>query len=42
MRWRRRCETTGMLYVVIVGALIFAVFMSFTGLAEQVSRWFTA
>jgi TRAP-type C4-dicarboxylate transport system permease large subunit len=26
-----------MLYVVIVGALIFAVFMSFTGLAEQVS-----
>ncbi len=30
-------RTTGMLYVVIVGALIFAVFMSFTGLAEQVS-----
>ena len=30
-------KTTGMLYVVIVGALIFAVFMSFTGLAEQVS-----
>jgi tripartite ATP-independent transporter DctM subunit len=30
-------RTTGMLYVVIVGALIFAVFMSFTGLADQVS-----
>lgn len=30
-------KTTGMLYVVIVGALIFAVFMSFTGLADQVS-----
>jgi C4-dicarboxylate transporter, DctM subunit len=30
-------KTTGMLYLVIVGALIFAVFMSFTGLAEQVS-----
>jgi tripartite ATP-independent transporter DctM subunit len=30
-------RTTGMLYVVIVGALIFAVFMSFTGLAEHVS-----
>jgi C4-dicarboxylate transporter, DctM subunit len=30
-------KTAGMLYVVIVGALIFAVFMSFTGLADQVS-----
>jgi len=30
-------KTTGMLYLVIIGALIFAVFMSFTGLAEQVS-----
>jgi tripartite ATP-independent transporter DctM subunit len=30
-------KTTGMLYVVIVGALLFAVFMSFTGLADQVS-----
>jgi tripartite ATP-independent transporter DctM subunit len=30
-------KTAGMLYVVIVGALIFAVFMSFTGLAEQVA-----
>ena len=33
----RTLKTTGMLYVVIIGALIFAVFMSFTGLAEQVS-----
>ena len=33
----RTLKTAGMLYVVIVGALIFAVFMSFTGLAEQVS-----
>jgi C4-dicarboxylate transporter, DctM subunit len=30
-------KTTGMIYVVIIGALIFAVFMSVTGLAEQVS-----
>lgn len=30
-------KTAGMLYVVIVGALIFAVFMSFTGLADQVA-----
>jgi tripartite ATP-independent transporter DctM subunit len=30
-------KTTGMLYVVIVGALIFAVFMSMTGLAAQIS-----
>ena len=30
-------KTTGMLYVVIVGALIFAVFMSFTGLAQQIA-----
>lgn len=30
-------KTTGMLYTVIVGALIFAVFMSVTGLAEQVA-----
>jgi C4-dicarboxylate transporter DctM subunit len=29
-------RTTGMLYVVIIGALIFAVFMSFTGLAAQI------
>ena len=30
-------RTTGMIYVVIIGALIFSVFMSLTGLAEQVS-----
>ena len=30
-------RTTGMIYVVIIGALIFAVFMSYTGLAEQVA-----
>jgi C4-dicarboxylate transporter DctM subunit len=29
-------RTSGMLYVVIVGALIFASFMSFTGLASQI------
>lgn len=29
-------KTTGMIYVVIVGALIFSVFMSVTGLASQV------
>jgi C4-dicarboxylate transporter DctM subunit len=29
-------RTSGMLYVVIVGALIFASFMSFTGLADQI------
>lgn len=31
-------KTTGMIYVVIVGALIFSVFMSLTGLADQVSN----
>jgi tripartite ATP-independent transporter DctM subunit len=30
-------RTTGMIYVVIIGALMFSVFMSLTGLAEQVS-----
>jgi C4-dicarboxylate transporter, DctM subunit len=30
-------KTTGMIYVVIIGALIFSVFMSLTGLADQVS-----
>jgi tripartite ATP-independent transporter DctM subunit len=30
-------RTTGMIYVVIIGALIFSVFMSYTGLAEHVS-----
>lgn len=29
-------RTTGMIYVVIIGALIFSVFMSLTGLADQV------
>jgi tripartite ATP-independent transporter DctM subunit len=32
-------RTTGMIYVVIIGALIFAIFMSYTGLAEQVSTF---
>lgn len=32
-------RTTGMIYVVIVGALLFSVFMSYTGLAEQVSSF---
>ena len=30
-------RTTGMIYVVIIGALIFSVFMSLTGLADQVA-----
>lgn len=30
-------RTTGMIYAVIIGALIFSVFMSFTGLADQVA-----
>lgn len=29
-------RTTGMLYLVIIGALVFAAFMSFTGLAAQI------
>jgi tripartite ATP-independent transporter DctM subunit len=44
LTWASFCEalertlrTSGMLYVVIIGALIFASFMSFTGLAEQIS-----
>ena len=43
LTWDAFCEalaqtlrTSGMLYVVIIGALIFAAFMSFTGLAEQI------
>jgi C4-dicarboxylate transporter DctM subunit len=32
-------RTAGMIYVVIIGALIFSVFMSFTGLAEHVSSF---
>jgi tripartite ATP-independent transporter DctM subunit len=30
-------KTTGMIYVVIIGALIFSVYMSLTGLADQVA-----
>ena len=30
-------KTTGMLYTVILGALIFSVYISFTGLAEQIA-----
>jgi C4-dicarboxylate transporter DctM subunit len=30
-------RTTGMLYVVIIGALIFSVFMNLTGLSEQIA-----
>jgi C4-dicarboxylate transporter DctM subunit len=30
-------RTTGMLYVVIIGALIFSVFMSLTGLSDQIA-----
>jgi tripartite ATP-independent transporter DctM subunit len=33
----RTLRTSGMLYVVIIGALIFASFMSFTGLADQIA-----
>ena len=33
----RTLRTSGMLYVVIIGALIFAAFMSFTGLADQIA-----
>ncbi|MBM0106310.1 TRAP transporter large permease [Steroidobacter sp. S1-65] len=32
-------RTTGMIYVVVIGALIFAVFMSYTGLADQVAAF---
>ncbi len=33
----RTLKTSGMLYVVIFGALVFAAFMSFTGLAQQIA-----
>jgi tripartite ATP-independent transporter DctM subunit len=43
LTWNSFCDalaqtlrTSGMLYVVIIGALIFAAFMSFTGLAAQI------
>jgi tripartite ATP-independent transporter DctM subunit len=46
LTWSSFCEalgrtlrTSGMLYVVIVGALIFASFMSFTGLADQIAAF---
>ena len=35
----RTLRTSGILYVVIVGALIFASFMSFTGLADQIATF---
>ena len=34
---RETLRTSGMIYVVIIGALIFSVFISLTGIAEQVS-----
>jgi tripartite ATP-independent transporter DctM subunit len=34
---RETLRTSGMIYVVIVGALIFSVFISLTGIAEQIS-----
>jgi C4-dicarboxylate transporter DctM subunit len=34
-------RTSGMLYLVILGALIFSVFISLTGLAADVSGWLT-
>ncbi len=36
---RQTLRTTGMIYVVIIGALIFSVFMSVTGLAEHISQF---
>jgi C4-dicarboxylate transporter, DctM subunit len=35
---RETLRTSGMIYVVIIGALIFSVFVSLTGIAEQVSQ----
>jgi C4-dicarboxylate transporter, DctM subunit len=39
---RQTLCTSGMIYVVIVGALIFSVFISLTGIAEQISSLLTA
>src|SRR6202034_2454482 len=39
---RQTLRTSGMIYVVIIGALIFSVFISLTGIAEQVSVWLAA
>jgi C4-dicarboxylate transporter, DctM subunit len=35
---RETLRTSGMIYVVIIGALIFSVFISLTGIADQVSQ----
>jgi C4-dicarboxylate transporter, DctM subunit len=35
---RETLQTSGMIYVVIIGALIFSVFISLSGIADQVSR----
>jgi C4-dicarboxylate transporter DctM subunit len=35
---RETLQTSGMIYVVIIGALIFSVFISLTGIADQVSQ----
>jgi C4-dicarboxylate transporter, DctM subunit len=35
---RETLQTSGMIYVVIVGALIFSVFISLSGIAEQISQ----
>jgi tripartite ATP-independent transporter DctM subunit len=39
---RETLRTSGMIYVVIIGALIFSVFISLTGIAEQVSTLLAA
>ncbi len=39
---RETLRTSGMLYVVIIGALIFSVFISLTGIAEQISHLLAA
>jgi tripartite ATP-independent transporter DctM subunit len=39
---RQTLRTSGMIYVVIVGALIFSVFISLTGIAEHVSSMLAA
>ena len=39
---RQTLRTSGMIYVVIVGALTFSVFISLTGIAEHVSSLLAA
>ena len=39
---RDTLKTTGMIYVVIIGALIFATFVSMSGLADAMSGWVTS